>query len=330
MSQTNPAVSIVSHRAANGNGVAQVDVDETRMLAQLDEASLMLESVNQADEAKLLYDGFSAASEYAKRRGFTRVASLATAGRIRAGRRLGEIIPRDYPHGGDRKSSSVRTNLIDIGIKPDQSSRYQRLASIPAAIFEDVIQEAAADAEGELTETGMLARADRIQRGSSVLQSESNEWYTPKQYIAAARAVLGEIDLDPASNATANQVVGAATYYTIDDDGLARNWTGRVFLNPPYGRLAGAFVERLTNQFAIGQVTAAIVLVNAHCTDTAWFQCLWDGVLCFTDHRINFYRPGSPARDQSTHGSVFAYFGADPALFAAEFDVFGAVVGRFA
>ena len=64
-------------------------------------------------------------------------------------------------------------------------------------------------------------------------------------------------------------------------------------------------------------IAAGVALVNAHCTDTDWFQPLWDGVLCFTDHRINFY--GDDERSGSTHGSVFVYFGDEQELFAETF-----------
>jgi ParB family chromosome partitioning protein len=212
----------------------------------------------------------------------------------------------------------------------NQSSRYQKLASIPEKVFESVIREIAFEEEGELSEAGILARADRILRGVNIQQSESNEWYTPAHYIEAARATLGDIDLDPASNEIANQTVKATMFYTVDDDGLAHPWIGRVFLNPPYGRMAASFIERMATEYADGNVTAGIVLVNAHCTDTSWFQCLWEGVLCFTDHRIDFYRPGDVGENKSTHGSVFVYFGPSPERFAEEFEVFGAIVQRFA
>lgn len=62
------------------------------------------------------------------------------------------------------------------------------------------------------------------------------ERYTPAEYIAAVREVLGEIDLDPASSALAQETVRAIEHFTVDDDGLAQEWHGRVFLNPPYHR----------------------------------------------------------------------------------------------
>jgi hypothetical protein len=159
-----------------------------------------------------------------------------------------------------------------------------------------------------------------------VQQSLSNEHYTPKQYLAAARKVLGRIDLDPASNTAANRLVKAKAFFSATNDGLAKEWRGKVWLNPPYGGLAGDFVAKFVQEYRAKRVTAGILLVNAHCTDTDWFQPLWDGALCFTDHRINFY--GDDDRSGSTHGSVFVYFGKSVAAFKKQFKPFGAVVRK--
>jgi|SRR5215831_16644940 len=155
-------------------------------------------------------------------------------------------------------------------------------------------------------------------------QSLSDEHYTPAVYIEAAREVLGGIDLDPASNETANKTVKAARFLTKNDDGLSREWTGRVWLNPPYGRLVGKFIKKLSDEFLAANVSASVALVNAHCTDAEWFKVLWEGVLCFTDHRINFY--GDDRRGGSTHGSVFVYFGPDDEKFVQCFKRFGTCV----
>jgi hypothetical protein len=67
---------------------------------------------------------------------------------------------------------------------------------------------------------------------------QDNRRRTPVEIVALSRKVLGSIDLDPASDAEANLVIGATELYSEADDGLSRQWHGRVFLNPPGGRMS--------------------------------------------------------------------------------------------
>ena len=183
---------------------------------------------------------------------------------------------------------------------------------------------------GEHRHIGGQASAEKRGVPVALQASENNEWYTPGVYLEAVRAVLGSVDIDPASNAEANEIVQAATFYDIHDDGLSHDWTGTVFLNPPYGRDGISNQERwshrLMEQYAAGITTEAILLVNA-VTERVWFQPLWDYPICFTDHRIPFYRPGG-VPGQPVIGSAFVYFGKNPDRFAAVFRKFGAVVLR--
>lgn len=172
---------------------------------------------------------------------------------------------------------------------------------------------------------GEQEMADDFRR---VLTSKSTEWYTPPQYIEAARTVMGGIDLDPASNAIAQEWIRARRYYTLADDGLAHEWRGRVWLNPPYGKMTGQFVSKFTEERLAGRVTEGIVLANSYSTDTAWFQVLWDGILCFTKRRIKFVSPCDGKLAGSTHGSVFVYFGEHEAEFVAEFSRWGPIVKK--
>jgi DNA N-6-adenine-methyltransferase (Dam). len=172
--------------------------------------------------------------------------------------------------------------------------------------------------------------AAEAKRPPANFSSESYEWYTPAVYVEAAREVLGEIDLDPASCPQAQQIVKAGWYYTSVEDGLKQAWHGRVWLNPPYGTdenrdsNAGKWCAHLIAQYEAGKVEAAILLVNA-VTERAWFQQLWAYPLCFTDHRIQFYTAeGQPK--QPTHGNVFAYLGPDFKRFRQVFNQFGVIV----
>ncbi|HSH79514.1 MAG TPA: DNA N-6-adenine-methyltransferase [Herpetosiphonaceae bacterium] len=162
-------------------------------------------------------------------------------------------------------------------------------------------------------------------------QSESHDWYTPSRYVEAARAVLGGIDLDPASCAEANEIVQATRYYTATDDGLAQPWHGRVFLNPPYGTTRGRsnqdlWSKRLIDAFEAGTVDAAVLLVNA-ATGNQWFQRLWKYPICFAGRRIRFWRPDQAA-SSPTHSNALVYFGADVDRFIREFSPLGAVVAQ--
>ena len=114
---------------------------------------------------------------------------------------------------------------------------------------------------------------------------------------------MGSIDTDPASNDIANKVVKAEKYYTIETNGLAHDWTGNVWMNPPYSSdLISKFVEKLKEQRA--NYNQAIILVN-NATETQWFYEIVKiaSAVCFPKSRVKFYMPdgktGAPLQGQA-------------------------------
>jgi phage N-6-adenine-methyltransferase len=153
-----------------------------------------------------------------------------------------------------------------------------------------------------------------------------NEWYTPAEFVAMARRVMGGIDLDPASCPEANKIVNASVFFTERDNGLEQHWEGKVWLNPPYSRdLMPAFCEKLASHVDAGDVTDA-VLVSHNNTDTGWFHRLADScaAACFPSKRIRFYRGEDVAAP--VNGQVFFYFGKNVEAFREEFGRIGWVV----
>lgn len=158
--------------------------------------------------------------------------------------------------------------------------------------------------------------------------SGENEWYTPASIIELARRVMGAIDLDPASSAVANEVVGAAVFYDREDNGLEKAWAGRVWINPPYGQpLIAQFTQKLTAHVRTGEVSEAIALVN-NATETGWFQDMLvvaSGV-CFPRGRIQFWQPreeeGTPLQ-----GQAVMYFGRRFRRFESVFSDLGCTLG---
>jgi hypothetical protein len=150
------------------------------------------------------------------------------------------------------------------------------------------------------------------------------EWYTPREVLALVRAVLGTIDVDPASCAEAQATVQACTYYTLADDGVRQPWHGTVFCNPPYKMPEIArFVGKLLEEQTAGHLTEAILLVNA-ATETDWFQRAFarSDAVCFPDGRIHFVS-STRNGDHPCQGQAILYFGPHGERFAGVFAALG-------
>nr|DAV38669.1 MAG TPA: DNA N-6-adenine-methyltransferase [Caudoviricetes sp.] len=92
-------------------------------------------------------------------------------------------------------------------------------------------------------------------------KNTTDEWYTPKYIIES----LGEFDTDPCVSMKPLYNT-AKIMYNKQDDGLTKEWQGRVWLNPPYSRpLIEKFVNRMSKH------GNGIVLLFNRC-DSKMFQ----------------------------------------------------------
>ena len=92
--------------------------------------------------------------------------------------------------------------------------------------------------------------------------NQNVEWYTPPEIFEG----LGvQFDLDPCHPEEPLAWVPARTTFNIKDDGLSRQWFGKVWMNPPYGKHTPLWMEKMHNH------RNGIALVFAR-TDCKWFH----------------------------------------------------------
>lgn len=294
-------------------------------LVRIEQAKQLLANAN-IDEAIDLRDRMGAVADYLKARDYSYEAQCnASEIKLRAERRVGEILAGMKLRGGDRKTNShdASLKLSNLGIKSDQSSRWQQEAKVPESKFESWVGTVRKNGD-EITQNGLLNLA---KCGSVAAASNTGEveWYTPWEYVELAIQVMGSIDLDPASCDAANEVVRAAKYFTTKDDGLSRIWGGNVWMNPPYASgIVSCFTTKLVSEFKNGNVTQAIVLLN-NSTDTAWFYDLvtWSHAVCFKTGRIAFMDVTGASVSGAAQGQVFLYFGRRVKRFLSVFNKIG-------
>lgn len=201
------------------------------------------------------------------------------------------------------------------------------LASQFVDLPQEVQQEAIA-AIAEHSEPAKEVMREAVKKAHVANNSGNNEWYTPADYIALAREVMGSIDTDPATSEIANRTVQAAQIFTAEDNGLTKQWSGRVWCNPPYAQpLIAEFAEAIASKFEAGEIEQACVLVN-NGTETGWFQRMLQAAsaVCFPRSRIRFVDPEGNPSGAPLQGQAVLYLGNEPETFASVFSEKGAVL----
>jgi hypothetical protein len=155
--------------------------------------------------------------------------------------------------------------------------------------------------------------------------SKTDLWYTPIPIVEKVREVLGgKIDLDPASDAFGNSRIKATTYYTENIDGLTKTWSGRIFLNPPGGKIGNKsrmklFWQRLMVFRETGHLNDAIFLAfslealsttqeDPEFTDPIKpHASMCEFTVCIPRSRIRFDGPDGVSQKSPTHANAIVY-----------------------
>lgn len=132
-----------------------------------------------------------------------------------------------------------------------------------------------------------------------------DEWLTPPRIVRS----LGRFDLDPCAP-ICRPWDTASKHYTMLDDGLSREWEGRVWCNPPCGKYTQRWLGRLADH------GNGIALIFARTETKMFFSHVWPKAhaLYFIKGRLHFHHvDGTRADANAGAPSVLVAYGADNA-----------------
>lgn len=117
---------------------------------------------------------------------------------------------------------------------------------------------------------------------AGLFTSKTDDWSTPQDFFDKLNAEFG-FNLDPCAS---KENAKCSRFFTQEDDGLQQKWTGRVFMNPPYGRQIGLWVKKAYESYRGGAVVVCLLPAR---TDTKWFHeyCV-KGQIRFIKGRLKF------------------------------------------
>lgn len=112
--------------------------------------------------------------------------------------------------------------------------------------------------------TAIQSASDEVRR-SVHFSSKTDLWATPPDFFAKLDREF-DFDIDVCALA---ENAKCQTYFTPEQDGLAQDWRGVCWMNPPYGREIGKWVRKAFESARLG---ATVVCLLPARTDTSWWH----------------------------------------------------------
>lgn len=149
--------------------------------------------------------------------------------------------------------------------------------------------------------------------------TNNDEWITPAYIVEA----LGNFYLDPCSPSIPPNKL-TEIFYTKAEDGLTKAWSGRVWLNPPYGKETFKWLAKLADH------KAGIALIFAR-TETRGFHTeVWEKAhsVFFFKGRLSFlYVTGKKASTANAPSCLISYSEKDTEAIQKAIDT-GKLIGK--
>lgn len=191
--------------------------------------------------------------------------------RLMAERRYGELL--GPPKAPAEAAAVTGGNRLEPAEKAAQHKARQ-VASVPESTFTEYVEQ-----EEKPTRSGLLRAADKL---APLMSSATDMWATPQDLYDQLNAEFG-FGLDVCATA---ENAKCERFFTAEDDGLAQEWTGTCWMNPPYGEVIGKWVAKARLSAEAGATVVCLVPARV---DTAWW---WDncrfGEIRFLRGRLKF------------------------------------------
>jgi len=95
--------------------------------------------------------------------------------------------------------------------------------------------------------------------------SKTDLWSTPQEFFDKYNQ-LYDFEIDVCAS---KENAKCTKFYTKEDDGLSKEWTGKCWMNPPYGRTIKQWMKKAYESSLNG---ATVVCLVPSRTDTAWWH----------------------------------------------------------
>jgi hypothetical protein len=147
-------------------------------------------------------------------------------------------------------------------------------------------------------------------------------WLTPPSIIKS----LGRFDLDPCFLSDEERPWDTAdNHYFLPVDGLAQEWSGRVWCNPPYGKFTFDWLKKLAEH------GNGIALIFARTETKGFHREIWskaDGIFFF-EGRLKFHTKDGVVGGTANAPSCLVAYGVDNVAAIARSGLRGRLITGF-
>jgi len=211
---------------------------------------------------------------------------------------------RTYAHRLTQAATVV--SMLPIGNTPSPANEAVVRELAPLRDEPEALRETWDAAVQEHGEQPTAAQVRDVVRGGMAVHysSDTDEWSTPQALFDELHAEF-DFGLDVCATAS---VAKCPTFFSPEQDGLAQDWSGTCWMNPPYGATIGRWVEKAWESAKAGATVVCLVPARV---DTGWW---WDhcrfGEVRFLRGRLRF----GDALTGAPFPSAVVIFGRPPAV----------------